>query len=100
MSKPCEFWIGPSTPAMLALGGVLSFDTAAAALHAIQVALADGAATQLDLADITHGDSAGLACLLEVAAEADRRGHAVRVVHMSAAMQALAQVCEIDHLLA
>ena len=100
MSKPAECRISHSTPAMLALSGVLSFDTAAAALHAIQAELTGGAVTQLDLAGITHSDSAGLACLLAVAAEADRRGHAVQVVHMSAAMRALAQVCEVDHLLA
>ncbi|MEO9079536.1 MAG: STAS domain-containing protein [Rhodanobacter sp.] len=100
MSKPSEFRISPSAPGTLALSGVLSFDTAAAALNGIQAVLINGAITQLDLAGITHGDSAGLACLLAVAAEADRRGHAVRVVHMSAAMQALAQVCEVDHLLA
>lgn len=100
MTKPCEFRVAASTSTTLALSGVLSFDTAAAALRAVQSTLTDGVATELDLAGITHGDSAGLACLLAVAAEADRRGHPVRVVHMSAAMQALAQVCEVDHLLA
>ena len=99
MSKPAEFRISHSAPATLALSGVLSFDTATAALHAIQAELAGSEATQLDLAGITHGDSAGLACLLAVTAEAGRRGQAIQVVHMSAAMQALAQVCEVDHLL-
>ncbi|HWU76332.1 MAG TPA: STAS domain-containing protein [Rhodanobacter sp.] len=100
MSKPAEFRIDRSTPTSLALSGVLSFETAAAALQMIQAALAEGAVTQLDLAGITHGDSAGLASLLAVAAEADRHGHALQVVHLSAAMLALAQVCEVDHLFA
>ena len=93
------FQLDTSTPATLGVSGVLSFDTAAAALQAIQSTLASGHAAQLDLADVSHCDSAGLACVLAATADADRRGHPVRVVGMPAGILALAQVCEVDRLL-
>jgi phospholipid transport system transporter-binding protein len=88
------------TPGTLAVNGVLSFDTATAALLMIRRALAGGAVTRLDLAGVRHSDSAGLASVLAVAAEADSRGKALQVVNMPAGMRALAQVCEVDHLMA
>ncbi len=89
-----------ASPGKLNVGGVLSFDTAAAALKAIQAAMAGGDVGELDLSGVRHRDSAGLACVLAVAAQADQRGTAVRVTHMPAGMQALAQVCEVDQLMA
>jgi len=83
----------------LAVDGVLSFDTAAAALQALELALAVGAHGQLDLAGVRHSDSAGLSCVLAVVAEASRRRQALRVMHMPASMRALAQVCEVDGLM-
>ena len=100
MNMSPAFQFDHSTPGTLGLIGVLSFDTAAAALHAIQAELTRDAPTQLDLAGVTHSDSAGLACILAVVADADRRGHAVGLANMSAAMQALARVCEVDRLIA
>lgn len=95
------FQLDTATPATLGVGGELSFDTAAAALQAIQSALADGsAASRLDLAGVLRSDSAGLACILAVMAGAARRGRPLQVVHMPAGMQALAQVCEVDRLIA
>lgn len=84
----------------LAVSGVLSFDTAAAALKAMQSAAAGASRiTGLDLAGVRHCDSAGLACVLELAAEVDRRGGALKVSNMPESMQALAQVCDVDRLL-
>jgi phospholipid transport system transporter-binding protein len=91
--------VSAGTPGTLAVSGVLSFDTAALALRAIQAALAQGPVAKLDLAGVRHSDSAGLSCVLAVAAEAARRGHALQVIHMPAGMQVLAQVCEVDRLL-
>jgi phospholipid transport system transporter-binding protein len=89
-----------ATPGTLGVNGVLSFDTAAAALRMIQAALAGGALARLDLAGVRHSDSAGLACVLAVAAEAAQRGQALQIVNMPAGMQVLAQVCEVDRLVA
>jgi phospholipid transport system transporter-binding protein len=93
------FELDTRAPGTLAVRGVLSFDTAAAALRTIQAALAGGAAARLDLAGVGRSDSAGLACVLAVAAEADRRGQALEVVNVPPGMQLLAQVCEVDRLL-
>lgn len=86
-------------PSTLAVHGVLDFDTAAAALAAIRAAL-EGGVARLDLAGVSHSDSAGLACVLAVAAEANQCGRPLAVVGMPAGMRALAQVCEVDTLLA
>ena len=91
--------LSASAPGTLAVSGVLSFDTAASALRDIQAALAKGTVATLDLAGVWHSDSAGLSCVLAVTAEANRRGHALQVIHMPAGMQVLAQVCEVDRLL-
>jgi phospholipid transport system transporter-binding protein len=93
------FQLTVHAPGTLAVDGVLSFGTAAAALQALELALADGAHGRLDLAGVRHSDSAGLSCVLAVAAEAGRRGHPLQVVNMPASMRTLAQVCEVDGLL-
>jgi len=93
------FQLDAGTPGTLGVSGVLSFDTAAAALEMIQAALAAGAVGQLDLAGIRHSDSAGLACVVAVVAEADRGGQALQILNMPAGMRVLAQVCEVDRLM-
>ncbi|MBP1473875.1 STAS domain-containing protein [Frateuria sp. MAH-13] len=85
-------------PGTLGVSGVLSFDTAAAALEAIGRALADGAVARLDLAGVERSDSAGLACVLAAQAQARQLGRALAVENMPEGMRALAQVCEVDDL--
>lgn len=91
-----DFQLDTGTAAKLGVRGVLSFETATAALQAVQAALATGGANELDLAGVSRSDSAGLACVLAAVAGAGRH---VRVVGMPAGMLALAQVCEVDRLL-
>jgi phospholipid transport system transporter-binding protein len=93
------FRLDTVTPTTLGVSGELSFDTAAAAWQAIDSALAAQATERLDLAGVSHSDSAGLACVLAVVAESTRRGQALQVVHMPPGMRTLAQVCEVDRLL-
>ncbi|OOG59610.1 STAS domain-containing protein [Rhodanobacter sp. C03] len=93
------FRLQTATPGTLGVDGVLDFDTAAPALQAIQSALATGQLAWLDLADVSRSDSAGLACVLAVVAEAARQGRRLQVVHMPVGMQALATVCEVEQLL-
>lgn len=95
-----RFQLDTGTPGTLGVSGVLSFETAAAALQAIQSALAASKVARLDLTGVRQSDSAALACVLAVAAEAHRRGQALQVVQMPAGMQVLAQVCEVEPLLA
>lgn len=93
------FQLSTQTPATLSVSGVLSFDTAAAAWHALQSALMSGSINQLDLAGVQHSDSAGLACVVASVAAATERGHALQVLRVPAGMRALAQVCEVDRLI-
>ncbi len=94
------FRLDSGTPGVLAVHGELSFDTAAAAWQAIDSTLAaNSTVNRLDLADVHHSDSAGLACVLAVIAETTRRGRVLQAVHVPAGMQALAQVCEVDSLI-
>jgi phospholipid transport system transporter-binding protein len=93
------FQLDTGTPGTLGVSGELSFDTAAAAWQAMRAALTGGSVSRLDLAGVRHSDSAGLACVLAVAADASRRGQALQVMHVPAGMQSLARVCEVDRLL-
>lgn len=92
------FQLERAAPGTLGVRGVLSFDSAAEALAAISAALASEPFAQLDLAGVERADSAGLACVLAVQAEARRLGRPLQVVHMPAGMRALARVCEVEAL--
>jgi phospholipid transport system transporter-binding protein len=93
----CE--VAADTPGTLTLRGVLSFATATQALQTLQAASATTAVTTLDLSGVTHGDSAGLSCLLAVMADASARGRPLRLAHLPDGMQTLAAVCGVDRLL-
>ena len=99
MTQPAApaFQLVTTEPGTLGVSGVLSFDTAAAAMQAIGTALAAGSFDRLDLGEVRHSDSAGLACVLAAVALPER---ALRVVRMPSGMQALAKVCEVDSLIA
>lgn len=99
MSTTPGFHLDHGQPARLGVSGVLNFDNAAAAWQAIRSALAAGRVAQLDLAGVSHCDSAGLACVLAATADASRHGQVLQVTGMPAGMRALARVCEVDRLL-
>ena len=83
----------------LALSGALTFATAARAFAEGGRALASGVQTRLDLAGVTRADSAGLACVLALAANASRAGRRLAVVHWPEGLRALAAVCDVEALL-
>lgn len=91
-----DFSLDRSVPGTLGVSGVLSFDTAAAALQDMRSAVVQGQVTQLDLAGVRRSDSAGLSCVVALMAESSRAGRPLQVVYMPAGLQALAQVCEVD----
>ncbi|WP_243038930.1 STAS domain-containing protein [Dyella sedimenti] len=86
------------TPGSVRVSGELTFANAAAALAAIGASVARGRGT-LDLSGVTRSDSAGLACVLAVLAEAAGRGHKLNVRHLPEGMRLLASVCEVEGLL-
>lgn len=83
----------------LALSGVLTFATAARAFAEGSRALEAGVQTRLDLSGLARADSAGLACVLALAANASRAGRRVSVVHWPEGLRALAEVCDVEGLL-
>jgi phospholipid transport system transporter-binding protein len=83
----------------LALAGPLTFATAARAFAEGGRSLAGGAQTRLDLSGVTRVDSAGLACVLGLAAFASRAGRRLDVVHWPEGLRALAVVCDVAGLL-
>lgn len=93
------FQLARMAPDTLGVSGVLSFETAAAALEAVHAALATEPVARLDLAGVERADSAGLACVLAAQAEARRLGRTLHVENMPAGMRALARVCEVETLL-
>jgi phospholipid transport system transporter-binding protein len=93
-----SFQLDRATPGTLGVGGVLSFETAAQALQAIVAALGQAPVSRIDLAGVQRADSAGLACMIAVLAEARRMGRPLAVDNLPAGMRALARVCEVDAL--
>lgn len=87
------------TDATFAARGMLSFATAAQALAAITRALDGGKLATLDLARVSHGDSAGIACLLAARAAASAQGRALAFTHIPEGMRTLARVCGAEGLL-
>lgn len=100
MSPPASFQLESRGDGTLAVSGVLTFDTAHAALRALRGKLAAGVFTSLDLAGVERGDSAGLACVLAVLGDVRAHGRALTVHHLPDGLRALAQVCEVEDLLA
>lgn len=83
----------------LALSGALTFANAAQMLAAAGRALREGAQTRLDLAGVSHADSAGLACVLALLAQASRDGRALSVANLPGSLRALAEVCDVGALI-
>ncbi len=54
---------------------------------------------QIDLAQVTHTDSAGLALLVEWMREASRRGARIELLHPPAQMLALADAANLEQVL-
>ncbi|HEX7368933.1 MAG TPA: STAS domain-containing protein [Rhodanobacteraceae bacterium] len=84
----------------LSLSGALTFASAAHAFREGARALATGAQTRLDLSGITRADSAGLACVLALAASASRAGRRLSVANWPNGLRSLAEVCNVSDLLA
>ncbi|HKR76889.1 MAG TPA: STAS domain-containing protein [Rhodanobacter sp.] len=88
------------TPGTLVVSGALSFATAASALQVLNEALRAGDRSLLDLAGVANCDSAGLACLLAVLAEARGRGQTLALQHVPDGLRTLARVSGVEALLA
>ena len=82
------------------LGGRLDFTTAAAALAAISAKLSETDRLVLDLASIESANSAGLALLVECRALASHAGTTVEFLNLPESLLKVAEVCQVQDLLA
>jgi phospholipid transport system transporter-binding protein len=98
VSAAPTFAVTVIAPDRLAATGAFTFASAAAVLATLRQRLPRGNAT-LDLAGVSHADSAGLAVLLTLAGDASRRGNTLRVENTPESLRALAQLAEVDGLL-
>lgn len=92
--------VDDGSPGSVRVSGELTFGTAAAALKAIDTAVARDGRSELDLSGVTRSDSAGLACVLAVLAQSAERGRKLKVSNMPEGMHLLASVCEVEGLMA
>lgn len=91
--------VGQPDPDTLAIRGALTFATSQLAFAEGERALAAGVQTRLDLAGVTQADSAGLACVIALAAAANRTGRRLRIAGWPEGLRALAEVCGVATLL-
>jgi len=92
--------VDDSVAGSVRVSGTMTFANAAAALEVINGAVARDGRNTLDLSGVTHSDSAGLACVLAVLAQAAERGRRLSVRNMPEGMHLLASVCEVEELMA
>jgi phospholipid transport system transporter-binding protein len=83
------------TPDTLSVSGELTFATAQKALADVRAAVGVGHASTLDLGGVSRADSAGLACVLAILAEAP----GLTVARMPDGMRALARVSDVESML-
>ncbi len=95
-----EVVVRESVPGTLTVSGMLVFDTAARAMAQARPLLQAGRPGCLDLAGVTRVDSAGMACVLAMMAEAHRHDGRLDVLHAPSSLLDLARVCEVAPLLA
>ncbi|MEO8672224.1 MAG: STAS domain-containing protein [Tahibacter sp.] len=99
MTSSAEFRLATGNAEVLALSGALTFATAARALQESRAALTP-LVRSLDLAGLTHADSAGLAVIIALSRQVRQQGRQLRIDAAPASLTALAQLCDVDQLLA
>ena len=82
-----------------ALSGEVSFDTAERILQASEKPFSEHTRLEIDLSDVTMGDSAGLALLLEWVTWANHTVREIRFSGMPERILAIAKTTEVDELL-
>ena len=98
-SHPPAFGVQAVAPDTLALSGALTFATAQRVLAEARSAMSRQRPATLDLAGVDRADSAGLACVLTILADASQDGAPLRVAHVPAGMRALARVSDVEVML-
>ena len=80
--------------------GAMTFDSVVDLWRQSAEMFAGQTVVQIDLAQVTHTDSAGLALLVEWLREASRRGARIELLNLPAQMLALAGAANLEQVLA
>lgn len=81
------------------VSGTMTFDSVTELWRESDEIFSGEAVVQIDLRDVTHTDSAGLALLVEWLREAGRRGGRVEFLNLPAQMIALAEAANLQTVL-
>lgn len=79
--------------------GVMTFDSVAALWRQSMDIFPDEAVFQIDLTQVTHTDSAGLALLVEWLREGARRGARIELLNLPAQLLVLAEAANVEKVL-
>jgi phospholipid transport system transporter-binding protein len=86
-------------PGRYKVSGSLAFETARQLLGASEPLFAADPPHEIDLANVTTSDSAGLALLIEWARATGTKGQELRFINTPAQMLALAKMSDLDKVL-
>jgi phospholipid transport system transporter-binding protein len=81
------------------LSGVVSFETVPELARKADSLFDHNGPLVVDLREVTHSDSAGVALLVEWVAEATRHHQEIRYLNIPSQMLAIARVSSLDHIL-
>ena len=95
-----EFTIEDHGDGRFSVSGELTFDTAEKILKASETMFDDHTQLEVDLAEVTASDSAGLALLLEWVTWANHSVREIRFTGMPEKILAIARTTEVESLLA
>jgi phospholipid transport system transporter-binding protein len=99
MIAATSFRLDRASPDVLSMAGDLSFETAAAALSETRAALEKQPATAVELAGLSHADSAGLAVLIALMRDSTKRNARLVLRNPPRGLLALAHLCDVEELL-
>ncbi len=99
MSDAATFQLEQRAPDGLVLSGALVFATAANALAQARSALGGVKIATLDLRGVQRADSAGLAVLLALSADARKQSRVLSLQNVPEGLRALAHLSDVESLL-
>lgn len=94
-----EFTIEDLGSGRFALGGEMTFETAEKILRASEVPFEEHSQLEIDMSDVSDGDSAGLALLLEWITWANHSVREIRFTNIPKKIMAIASTTEVEPLL-
>ncbi len=96
-----DFQVAPGAAnGTITLSGRLDFTTAKSALSVVNEQMqAHPEASVIDLAGVTHSNSAALALMIEWLAEAQRNNRQIQFTNIPDSLRQISTVCQVDSLI-